>query len=227
MRIRTFSMSDPKSPPWPVQPLGENPSLRLIDYTISNLDGFMNTDVLDPGSLMTQWLNSLAGIMAIAVEPLLDDEKLKLIPLEDEVLQEWSFPSIRFIEHRSDHVKSFPNLWRFKEFLRNALAHGNVEFVPGNWVTKQDGERTDILLGASFVGVAIWNQPHKRSKSRTKTIILDFTDIGKLVYGWRNLCHDKSLWCESALKWSAEEVESRFGQMPARLDLVIVPSRAE
>lgn len=216
-------MADTLSNQFPTPKITTHPALRLIDYTIANLEGFMDIDVTDPGPLMAQWLNSLAGILTMSFQALLAPEKVSTIALIDETFVKLGFPDLRFMAHRSEHPCDFDNLERLLRFLRNGFAHGHTEFVAGHWHQGLRGNITVITVGTNFAGVAVWNEwtDRKRIKHISPPIVLDFADIHCFVQGLANLCHDRGYWNEGALNWSGAEALERYGQLPARMDIVI------
>lgn len=216
-------MANTMSSQLPQPKITTHPARRLIDYTIDNLDGFADINVTDPGPLMAQWLNSLAGILTMSFQALLDVNKVRAVALGDDTYVMLQFPDLRFMVNRSEHPCDFENLETFLRFLRNGFAHGNTEFVAGHWHQGLQGNITVITLGTNFAGVAVWNEWVGKGGIRRKTpaLVLSFRDIQGLVEGLANLCRDQRYWNENALTWSGDEVLRRYGQLPAHVDIVI------
>lgn len=207
--------------PWPPFPpeVNDHPALRMVRHTMTNLVGFYDTDVSDTGRIMAQWLNSLAGLLTVCLQPLCHDSATQSwtfenVCLEGQTYFALGFPGLSFTRQYSEHPMAWSSLDSFLVFLRNGFAHGNVELVPGFWhLSTQpmplaegcaNGSLTNILINAPAVAVRVWNTPHRKSPS-TPSVVLDFPTIKALVTGLANLLQDRAHWTDSARSWKQNE----------------------
>lgn len=185
-----------------------HPALTLVNSSLNNLDSYKDTDVKDQSPIMTQWVLSFTGILTLAFEPLLEPSALKEVKVGDPEYLRLGFPTLDWVMRRSEHPCDFPNFFRLLRFLRNGLAHGNTEFVPGPWYLGRRGEVVRHLLNSSFGGLAVWNTQDGVS---TPSMILDFRDIQDFVKALGTLCNEKQYWRTSALDWSGEKILEKYG----------------
>jgi hypothetical protein len=115
---------------------------------------------------VTQLINSLLGLLVFPKERYYDD--LPEIPLQDLVKDGW--PEIRLLVGRFEPK----NLKQLMRYLRNGIAHHNIEF------TSQDGK--------TISGLIIWNIRNKRIDWKVE---LTLNDIRLIVYKFIELLEER------------------------------------
>lgn len=176
----------------------------MVEYTMSNLESFIcaHRDIGNPEPIVTQWLNTLTGLLVYTTDAVLDPNKLKRIAIGDARYDSLGFPGLKFLHHDPPYERHFSNLGQLIRALRNGLAHGSFVLLPGTWLLNSNqvfaevgGELAEPIekpVDASFIGVVVVVK--LPGDNGMAPMILDYHDLKAFVTGLASTSRDQSLW---------------------------------
>jgi len=181
----------------------DHPALQLIDRTMANLEHFKNPVDKMPSYQVTQWINSLTGVLILAHEKLLDPGKLSRLERSSPEAKEFGFDVLEFALRDAGLRDSLRSIKDVLRFFRHGFAHGNVQVGPGFWMLGKEHEIINVLVSNDFVGIVIWRGRSIEDPSQGPVALHGDTLLG-FLRALSNLAHDRWFWSEEALSWNPD-----------------------
>lgn len=191
----------------------DHPALAIFDRTLVNLHHIQAQQNTAYVFEFTALVNSLLGILVHPWDQLLNQGKLQSISLEDQRVEDWSFPictsSRPYKSGRQEDATPDPdpdpqNLGRMLRLLRNGMAHGNIEVLDLDaYKLRRVSQPILVKRNDDIVALEVWNCPFG-SHTRAWGTVLTNRELKKLVTGMKQLVQDREYWSRTALATARE-----------------------
>lgn len=186
----------------------DHPAAALVDRIVDQARTGLGSEGRSVSDRATALFSSMFSIVVLCDETLLEHNVLKKTTFEDD---SWMFARRVFVAQEGDDVVP-ANVGQFLRFLRNGLAHGNVNLDPsvelvGNndlGVTFERPANFRFVQSGDFNGIVVWEDPPRRTGRRSEAI-LSIGDMWSIIMGLQALVHDKRNWSHQAKQWAAED----------------------
>jgi hypothetical protein len=158
--------------------------------------------------LVTDLFTSLMSVIILCNDTLLSNDALRKINFDD---NSWSFVKRHYRTHSDDEPLP-SNVGEYVRFIRNAVAHGNVNLEPGaeligsggDGITFQRPLVITVAIRTDFSAIEVWENIGRTSKRRRGTI-LSCGDMWSIIEELQQLSHDKTNWSHQAKQWSEKD----------------------
>lgn len=187
----------------------DHPAAVLVDRIVNQARADLGREGRSVSDHATALFSSMFSIVVLCDETLLEYNKLRKITFEGET---WSFAQRLFA--MSDGEVVVPgNVGQLLRFLRNGLAHGNVNLEPGvELVSTHDHGLTFeqplifdyFVLTEDFYGIVIWEN-HRGTVVRKLAATLSIASMWSVINGLQELVHDKRNWSHHAKQWAPDD----------------------
>lgn len=170
---------------------------------MANLEHFKNPVDNMPSYQVTQWINSLTGVLILAHDKLLDPSKLSRLERTSPTAKEYGFDVLEFSLRDAGLRDSITTIKDVLRFFRHGFAHGNVQVGPGFWMLGKRNDIIRVLISNDFVGIVVWRGKSIEHPSQGPVALHGDTLLG-FLHAISNLAHDRSFWSEEALSWNPD-----------------------
>lgn len=186
----------------------DHPAAALVDRIVDQARTGLGSEGRSVSDRATALFSSMFSIVVLCDETLLEHNVLKKITFEDD---SWAFARRVFVAWEGEDAVP-ANVGQLLRFLRNSLAHGNVNLDPSVELVANDNlgvtfERPAdfrFVVSEDFYGMVVWEDPPRRT-GRTSEAVLSIGDMWTVIRGLQALVHDKRNWSHQARQWAAED----------------------
>ena len=195
-------MSDPRR-------THNHPAAALLDRIVDHARENVQHDHPSVSDLVTDLATSLLVVLVLCRETLLDQKRLARITLAEEP---WQFFQ-RLEPSRRGDMPLPTTVGGFISFIRNGLAHGNMNLDPGvdllrshtHGVTFEIPVVFTFRISPDFYGIDIWENYYRGplSGQRKRGTVLKGGDMWDLIVNLQKLSHDKQYWSKQSSEWSS------------------------
>jgi hypothetical protein len=197
----------------------DHPAAALVDRIVDQAGTGLGSEGRSVSDRATALFSSMFSIVVLCDETLLQHNILRKITFEDEP---WVFAQRLFAAWPDKDVVP-ANVGQFLRFLRNGLAHGNVNLEPsrdlvGNrdlGVTFERPADFRFVESPDFNGIVVWEDPPRRTGPKSEAI-LSIGDMWSVIMGLQAMVHDKRNWSHQAKQWAAEDWRWTAGSCDGR-----------
>jgi hypothetical protein len=185
----------------------DHPAAALIDRIVDHARVSIGTQGRPVSDLVTDLMTSLLAVVVLCDETLLQRTRLRKLPIN---VEPWVFLQ-RLCCTRSTDEPLPVNVGHFVSFIRNSLAHGNVNLDPGeelirahvHGVTFEQPFCPEFQMTPDFYGIEIWEFGRgSKSNERKRGTVLNIPTMWTLIVNLQSLAHDKDNWGPEARQWS-------------------------
>lgn len=186
----------------------DHPAAALVDRIADQARAGLEIQGQSVSDRATALFSSMFSIVILCDETLLEHNVLKKITFENEP---WVFAQRLFVAWQGeDDIPA--NVGQLLRFLRNSLAHGNVNLDPsvelvGNQdlgVTFEKPPDFRFVETEDFNGIVVWEDPPRRAERGPETT-LSVGDVWSVITGLQAMVHNKRYWSHRAKQWAAED----------------------
>lgn len=182
----------------------DHPAAVLVDRIVDQTRADLGREGRSVSDRTTALLSSMIAIVVLCHDTLLEHNVLKKITFDED---SWTFARRLFVKWKGEDVVP-ANVGQLLRFLRNSLAHGNVNLDPSVelvsdhdlGVTFERPANFRLEVSADFNGVVIWEN-QRGTTMRKPEVTLSIGDMWSLIEGLQALVHDKRTWSHHAKQW--------------------------
>jgi len=186
----------------------DHPAAVLVDRIVDQARAELGSEARSVSDRATALFSSMFSIVVLCDETLLEYNVLRKITFED---ASWAFAQRLFVASEGEDVIP-ANVGQLLRFLRNSLAHGNVNLDPSVelvanhdlGVTFEKPANFRFEVSADFNGIVIWEN-HRRTTGRKSAATLSIGAMWSVIAGLQELVHDKRHWSSHAKRWAPED----------------------
>lgn len=190
----------------------EQPTLLLLNRTLTNLDFVERHKHHDGPFEVTQLLNSFAGVLAHPWDSLLDKNSLE--KKKSNEFYAFGFPELKRLPTPVNQIV-IPNLYEYLRTLRNGMAHGNFELLDRKQLREYG---SDIPLPnvkeSEIAGIKIWNVANRDLPDEKVTwcAVASIRDLKLILHTMLRLCLDENCWRSEVREAHQTKREARKGK---------------
>lgn len=186
----------------------DHPAAALVDRIADQARVDLGIQGQSVSNRATALFSFMFSIVVLCDETLLNHNVLRKITFEDSL---WAFAPRLFVAWEGEDIVP-ANVGQLLRFLRNSLAHGNVNLEPGNelvrghkhGVTFENPYKFELELSADFYGIIVWEDP-PRTTGRKSEAVLSIGDMWSVITGLQAMVYDKRYWSHRAKQWTAKD----------------------
>lgn len=186
----------------------DHPAAALIDRIVDQARAGLGSEGRSVSDRATALFSSMFSIVVLCDETLLNHNVLKKITFESAA---WAFAQQVFVAWEGEDVVP-ANVGELLRFLRNSLAHGNVNLDPSVelvanhdlGVTFEKPANFRFVVSDDFNGIVVWEN-HRGTTRRKSAATMSIGHMWSVIAGLQGLAHDKRNWSPQARQWAAED----------------------
>lgn len=182
----------------------DHPAAVLVDRIVDQARADLGREGQSVSDGTTTLLSSTISIVVLCHDTLLEHNVLRKITFE---VESWAFARRLLAGWEGDDIAP-TNVGQLLRFLRNSLAHGNVNLDPSVelvsdhdlGVTFERPANFRFVVSADFNGIVIWEN-HRGTTVRKSAATLSIGNMWSVIEGLQELVHDKRHWSHHARRW--------------------------